>query len=207
MSRRSCRLGGIASTRAIAAACSGWRRLANGRASGSRPGARSGPDGVLAIALEVVKKSADQVSVQVRRCRGGRAGRGVCCWRFEQQPHRVAVGADRVRAGVPLGDHPVGEERLQSWSEMRSSDVLLRGCSRVAGQPTRAVPGWRTNTNSSHLDSHARGRSTAAPAALEGHRQSGSCQASSGQQRCVAGRVTAGGWTGGLAVSPTRVRS
>jgi hypothetical protein len=35
----------------------------------------------------------------------------------EQQPERVAVGADRVRADVALGDQPVGEPHLQRRRE------------------------------------------------------------------------------------------
>ena len=35
----------------------------------------------------------------------------------EQQPERVAVGADRVRADVALGDQPVGEPCLQCRRE------------------------------------------------------------------------------------------
>ena len=44
-------------------------------------------------------------------CRCGRAAK------HEQQPERVAVGGDRVRAGVQLADQPVGEERLQRRGE------------------------------------------------------------------------------------------
>lgn len=35
----------------------------------------------------------------------------------QQQLEGVAVGADRVRAGLPLGQQPLGEERLQGGSE------------------------------------------------------------------------------------------
>ena len=35
----------------------------------------------------------------------------------EQQPERVAVGGDRVRAGALLADQAVGEERLQRRCE------------------------------------------------------------------------------------------
>ena len=41
----------------------------------------------------------------------------------QQQPHRVAVGGDRVRAGVSLGHQPLGEERLKCRGEQRSWQV------------------------------------------------------------------------------------
>jgi hypothetical protein len=40
----------------------------------------------------------------------------------EQQFERVAVGGDRVRAGVALTEQPFGEERLQCRSE-RANDA------------------------------------------------------------------------------------
>ena len=42
----------------------------------------------------------------------------VCSLReAEQQPERVTVGGDRLRAGVALGDQTLGEERLKRWCE------------------------------------------------------------------------------------------
>ena len=47
----------------------------------------------------------------------------------EQQPERVAVGGDRLRAGVALGDQTLGEERLKRWRE-RSHESTSGSCSR-----------------------------------------------------------------------------
>ena len=40
-------------------------------------------------------------------------------WQGEQQPERVPVGGNRVRAGVSLADQPIGEETLQHGGEER----------------------------------------------------------------------------------------
>ena len=47
----------------------------------------------------------------------------------QQQPEGVAVGGDRVRAGLALGQQPLGEERLQGGSE------------RAHGRSPRVAPG------------------------------------------------------------------
>ena len=47
----------------------------------------------------------------------------------QEQPPGVAVGGDRLRAGVPLPGEPVGEERLQDGGE--------RGHGRSSHAPSR----------------------------------------------------------------------
>src|SRR5262249_27896259 len=49
----------------------------------------------------------------------------------QQQPERVAVGGDRLRACVALGNEPLGEKCLQSWRE-RSHESTSGSCSRRA---------------------------------------------------------------------------
>ena len=77
----------------------------------------AGPDRVAALVLEVIQERADQrrleiVDVEI-------AGRLVTVLGGEckQQADRVAVGGDRMRAGLSLGDQPIGEERLQRRRE------------------------------------------------------------------------------------------
>ena len=47
------------------------------------------------------------------------------CGEDQQQPERVAVGGDGVRAGLALADQPVGEERLQGRRERGHRQRLL----------------------------------------------------------------------------------
>ena len=48
-----------------------------------------------------------------------------CGGEAQQQPERVAVGGDGVRAGLALADQPVGEERLQGRGERGHRPTLL----------------------------------------------------------------------------------
>jgi hypothetical protein len=62
----------------------------------------------------MVQERRDQGSVQIVdvQVRDGFAGLGA--GEYQQQAQGVAVGSDRVRAGPPLLDQPLGEERLQT---------------------------------------------------------------------------------------------
>ncbi|HLG07266.1 MAG TPA: hypothetical protein VI409_01195 [Gaiellaceae bacterium] len=77
----------------------------------------AGADAVTALAFEVVEEGGDQGRVEIVEVELGWLGAGALLGEDEQQPQRVAVGGDRVRAGVPLPLQPVGEERLQGRSE------------------------------------------------------------------------------------------
>lgn len=87
----------------------------------------AGAGTVAPLVFEMTEEPADSgrveiADVQARRCRPG-----VLVKVGEQEPERVAVGGDCVRAGVALSDEPVGEERLQQWSErghVRASRVV-----------------------------------------------------------------------------------
>ena len=48
----------------------------------------------------------------------------------DQHPERVAVGGDRVAAGLALQRQPVGEERLQGGGEGRHDSPFRWACSR-----------------------------------------------------------------------------
>ena len=82
----------------------------------------AGPWAVVTLLFEVGEERADQRRVEVVdvEIAGVLAGRG--CREREQQPERVAVGRDRLRAGVELGDQTFGEIRrycsFRGWGEM-----------------------------------------------------------------------------------------
>jgi hypothetical protein len=105
-------LGGIASTRAIVSACSGCLSgVAKQRADRRQPRVAGG-GAVRALALEVVQEGRDELGVEIVEpdlaggpCEPLRGER-------EQEPERVAVGGDRVRARLALALQALGEERL-----------------------------------------------------------------------------------------------
>ena len=86
------------------------------RTDSGQPGV-SGGGAYLTIVLQVGQERGDGRGVEVFEVQ--------LCWLFvtgvrdvaQQEPPRVAVGGDRVRAGLALADQPVGEERLQGRGE------------------------------------------------------------------------------------------
>ena len=62
----------------------------------------AGAGAVAAVALEVVEERADQRRVEIRDVEPVRLLAGCVLGEAQQQPERVAVGGDRVRAGVAL---------------------------------------------------------------------------------------------------------
>ena len=113
----SARLGGMARTRSMSAACSGWRRaaklnrewIAASRALRVRivlPRSRSmwSRNALITGASRSVNKPAWH-------------GAGALGGEAKQQPDGIPVGGDRVRAGAPLGDQPLGEERLHGGGD------------------------------------------------------------------------------------------
>src|SRR5262249_17352314 len=112
------RLGVIASTRPMVAACSGWRsaaqanrdriaasRLLRVRGLLPRPCSRGSRNVAISGGVEVGDV---ELAGVLAGALGGEA---------EQQPPGVAVAGDGVAAGAALADEPVGEERLQGGSE------------------------------------------------------------------------------------------
>ena len=119
---RSWRLVGIAITRAIVCGVLGMfeRSEAVERVDRPEPGV-AGPGAVAAFLFEMRQGTRRSAARRDRRCPAGMAAcRSARCAKRQQQPERVAVGGDRLRAGVALGDQPLGEERLQRWREQRS---------------------------------------------------------------------------------------
>ena len=70
--------------------------------------------------FQVGEERADQRRVQIVDVQLERLFAGLLVGEAQQQPERVAVGGDGVRAGVTLGDQTLGEERLQRRCERDS---------------------------------------------------------------------------------------
>ena len=68
----------------------------------------------------------------------------------EQEPARVAVGRDRVRAGLLLPGQPVGEESLQDGGEVGHGAARLSACSSLPprGRGTRGRPAGTSRSTS-----------------------------------------------------------
>jgi len=118
MRARSQRLGGMASTRWISAACPGSRSAAK-RKKEWTAARRALRLRMLfpALAFEMVEEGADECGVEVGQIQlGGRFAepglRG-----SEQQPEGVPVGRDGVRAGAALVEQPAGEERFEGGGQ------------------------------------------------------------------------------------------
>ena len=136
MIRRSNRLGGMASTRWMRAACrdDAARVAEEGvhRGQAGVPGAHVvGPAG-----FEVPEERGDEAGVQVLDLKLGGDLADPRFGEAEQQSEGVAIGGHGVRAGAALGDEPVGEERLERWSRGR------HGCASAAfsSATTRTIP-------------------------------------------------------------------
>jgi hypothetical protein len=89
----------------------------------------AGAGTVAAVAFEVVEECADQRRVEVVDVQLERLLAGPAVSEAQQQPERVAVGADRAWARVTLGDQPVGEKRLQRGRES-AHDSTPGSCSK-----------------------------------------------------------------------------
>jgi hypothetical protein len=90
----------------------------------------AGSGAVAAFGLEVIEERGNSVGVEIgdveHRWLPAAAGRG----ESQHQLDRVAVGGDRVRAGVALLDEPLGEERLDGRSERAHDRVSCAVSSR-----------------------------------------------------------------------------
>ena len=76
-------------------------------------------DAVAASFLEVVQERGDQRRVELGDVQLAGRIAGPVLREGEQQPERLAVGGDRVRARSALGDQPVGEIGLHRGGERR----------------------------------------------------------------------------------------
>jgi hypothetical protein len=71
----------------------------------------------------MIKERADHGGVEILERELGRLLAGALAGEAEQQPNRVAIGGDRVRAGVSFADETVREEPLD-----RSGEGDHHGC-------------------------------------------------------------------------------
>ncbi len=91
--------------------------VAEQRADRGQPGV-AGPRAVAAAGLEPAQERSDQIGVELADVQPPRRGTGRLLGEAQEQAEGVAIGADRMLAGVLLGDHPVGEEALQNRGEI-----------------------------------------------------------------------------------------
>jgi hypothetical protein len=80
----------------------------------------AGPRAVAPVVFEVGKERPDQRRVDVGEVELGRLFAGLFFDEAQQQPERVAVGLDGVRAGSSLVDQTVGEIGLWGRPHRRS---------------------------------------------------------------------------------------
>jgi len=74
-------------------------------------------DAVAASFLEVRQERGDQRRVELRDVQVAGRSPGALGGEMEQQPERLAVGSDRVRARAALGDQPLTEVGLHRGRE------------------------------------------------------------------------------------------
>jgi hypothetical protein len=89
----------------------------------------AGPDAVAAAGFQVVQERADRLRVQVGDVQPGRGLARALRREDGQHLERVAVGGDRVAAGLALQRQPVGEERLQGGGEGSHDSPCRWACS------------------------------------------------------------------------------
>ena len=138
---RPCRRGGMARTWLITAAWSGG--VSEQGVDGGEPGV-SGGAAVASLVFQMVQERADQGGIQVGHAESARRSTRLLVREGEQEPEGIAVGRDRVRAGVGLPGQPVGEEPLQDRREIghksaRPSVVSSRPAARARSSGTA----WR----------------------------------------------------------------
>ena len=91
-------------------------RVAEQGVDGGEPLA-AGPPGVVPLVFEHGQETCHRRGVDVGEIEVGGPGAGLLADPGEQEPERVAVGRDGVRAGAALGDEVIGEERLDGRGE------------------------------------------------------------------------------------------
>jgi len=106
-------------------------KVAEQRVDRSQPVIASG-GAVAPLALEMVQERADQRRVEFGDVEGGGCLAQAFRGEGQQEPEGELVGADRVRAGGPLADQPVGEVGLQCGGEAAHRRAPNCVCSRSA---------------------------------------------------------------------------
>ena len=96
----------------------------------------SGAGAVAAVGLEVIEERGDGVGVEIGDVEHRRFPPATRGGEPQQQSDRVAVGGDRVRAGVALLEQSLGEERLHGRSERTHE---LASCAASSRCPAIAI--------------------------------------------------------------------
>src|SRR3954462_15633789 len=91
---------------------------------------------VAAFAFQVGEEGADQRRVEVLEADLRRRLAGACLDELQQQPERVAVGSDRVRAGVTLAQETTGEVALQQRAQSAHYGAPADGSRRSPASPS-----------------------------------------------------------------------
>ena len=126
---RSWRLVGIAITLAIVCGVLGVLERREPVEGVDRPEAGvAGSRAVAPVFFEVLEERADQRRVEIVDVQLERLLAGLLLGEAQQQPERVAVGGDRFRAGVALGDQTLSEIRLERGRE-RGHESTSGSCS------------------------------------------------------------------------------
>ena len=95
---------------------------------GGQPGVTGGA-AVAPAGFQVLQERADKGGVQVGEAESAGRLSGLGLGEGKQKPAGVAVGGDRVRAGLLLPGEPVGEESLQDSGEVGHRAARLSACS------------------------------------------------------------------------------
>src|SRR5450631_4482172 len=138
--------------------------LGPGRTGGlpRRSPLRTGHAAVPPLVFEVLQELPDQGRVEIGEAEPAGRPPGLVLRERQQEPARVAVGADRVRAGLLLPGQPVGEEPLQDRGEVSHRAVSLPA--RAAPLPGRGARGRPGGTSRWTSGRRGRARWTAAGA-------------------------------------------
>ena len=167
----------------------------------------AGADAVAALASRGGRGTRRSAARPGRRGRAGRAACRCCsCGEAQQQPEGVAVGGDRVRAGLALADQPLGEERLQG----AAASAVTGRRSPVRVEPLRAATASSSGDGAAGTSRCApgrrgRGRSTAAAAGRHVGAVAVPVRAGWRPRRCACNGefpISAIRWTAGLCALP-----
>ncbi len=83
----------------------------------------AGGDAVASLVFEVIEEAAHQHGVQIGKIELGGFLSGPRFGEGQQQPERVTVGVDGVRAGISLTTEPADEEGLHGGSDGAHRDT------------------------------------------------------------------------------------
>ncbi len=118
----------------------------------------AGPDAVAADGLEMLEERRDERLVEVLPAKRGGLGAGRVVGEAQQQPQRVAVGRDRLGAGLLWR----ARRSVKNACSVGATKVIATPLRRRAdGRRGRATPARPTSTDTCTWARDARGRSTA----------------------------------------------